>query len=65
MGFAWFGFRFLGADDGAQPKLSVHILMHGGGAVAVPSALQVNPHAAVSVDPVMAVVYFLDLPQNL
>lgn len=59
-------------DDDQYRGLSVYVkevnveeYTHGCGAVAIPSALQVNPHTAVSVNPVMAVVYFLDLPQNL
>ena len=53
--------RLFGADDGAQSQLLVHIFMYGGSAVTVSPALQVNRHAAVTVNTIMAVVYLFYL----
>ncbi len=41
------------------------LFMDGRGTAAVSPALQADPHGTVTVDPVMAVVYFPDLLQNI
>ena len=56
--------RLFGADDGAQSQLLVHIFMYGGSAVAVSPALQINRHAAVTVNTIVAVVYLFYLFLN-
>ncbi len=52
-----------GTDDGAQARFTVHIFMDGRGTVVVSLALQADPHGMVTVNSVMAVVYFPDLLQ--
>ncbi len=52
------------ADDGAQPRFPVHIFMDGGAAVMVFPAFQINCHAAVTVNAVMAVIDLGNLSVN-
>ncbi len=53
--------RLPGADDRTQAQLCVHVFMDGCGAVDVSAAFQINPHAAVAIDAVVAVVDPLNL----
>lgn len=50
-----------GTDNRMQTLFDVHIFMDGRLAVAVASALQIGPHAAVAVHSAMAVVDFVNL----
>ena len=65
MGLSGLTARLFGADDRTQAKLPVHIFMDGCGAVSISSALQIDPHAAVTIYPVMTVVDLSDLFQHL
>ena len=55
----------LGADDGVQAQLHVHIFVDSRAAIAVSPAFEISCHAAVTVHPVMAVVDILNLLLNL
>ena len=56
MGFPRFCARLSGTHNGTQSQLFVHVFMNGGGTVAVSLPLQINRHAAVTVNAVVPVV---------
>ncbi len=58
--FVWFP-RLLRADDGMQLHLCVHIFMNSSGTVAISFTLQIDCHAAVTVNTVVPVIDFFYL----
>ena len=57
--------RLSSTNDGAQAQLCIHIFMDSRGAVAISSALQINPYAAVAVNAIMTVVNVLNFVHHL